>query len=62
MPLYRCYFLDEQRRVVDHRLVKCDTDDAARAFADGLLSESVYSMIEVWEAQRQVFLAPLAAL
>src|SRR5262249_41196986 len=46
VPLYRCYFLDHRRYVVDHRIVTCETDDAARTVADTLLRENAYPVIE----------------
>ena len=55
MSTYRYYFLDTRHYVVDCRLIACETDDAARAFADGLLAESAYPAIEVWEGQREVY-------
>jgi hypothetical protein len=58
MPQYRCcYFLDHRLYVVDHRVIICETDEAARALADDLLHDSVYPAIEVWEGQRQVHAA-----
>ena len=54
MSVYRCYFLDARRYVVDNCLITCETDDVARAYADDLLYGSVYPMIEVWDGQRQV--------
>ena len=55
MTTYRCYFLDTRHYVVDCRSMVCETDDAARAFADGLLAENAYPAIEVWEGQREVY-------
>jgi predicted short-subunit dehydrogenase-like oxidoreductase (DUF2520 family) len=55
VPQYRCYFLDHRLYVVDHRVVTCETDDAARAIADELLAQNVYPAIEVWEGQRQIY-------
>jgi len=40
--------------VVDHRMITCESDEAACAFADDLLRENEYPAIEVWERQRQV--------
>ena len=54
MPEYRCYFLDYRYYVVDHRMIVCETDEAARTFADGLLAAHIYPAIEVWEGQRQI--------
>ncbi len=55
MSTYRYYLLDTRRYVVDCRLISCETDDAACAFADGLLAETEYPAIEVWDGQREVY-------
>jgi len=60
VPLYRYYFLDHRRYVVDHRIVTCETDEDARTLAGALLRENVYPAIEVWEGERQVWEAKKA--
>ncbi|HTO85074.1 MAG TPA: hypothetical protein VMQ73_22825, partial [Methylomirabilota bacterium] len=55
MSTYRYYFLDTRRYVVDCRLITCETDDAARDFADGLLAQTAHPAIEVWEGLREVY-------
>jgi len=55
MPEYRYYLLDHRHYVVATRTVACETDDNARAVADGLLDDSSHLAIEVWAEYHQVY-------
>ena len=46
------HFLDHRLCVVGCRVIPCETDAAARAFADGLLAGTAHPAIEVWQGQR----------
>jgi len=61
MTRYRCYFLNHRLCVVGCRVIPCETDDDARAFADGLLAGTTYPAIEVWQGQREVYEARKAS-
>ena len=64
MTFYRCYFLDEARRIRDVEAVEC-TDDraAARRGAELLAAKSrdrrtALSYVEIWDADRLVDIQP----
>lgn len=52
MPQYLFFVLDDEGRTVRSEEAECDTDDAARRFADALLDQG--GQVEVWSGHRRL--------
>jgi hypothetical protein len=51
---YRCYFLDQQGRIMGRAELPCADDTAASREAERLLTEGQYPAAELWHLGRKI--------
>ena len=54
MRVYRCYFLDGERRLLEGETLSAEDDASARAAAMRVLQNSNYASAELWQGSRLI--------